>query len=89
METTILSCGDVLDARHVTARQREWIPALSKAARVAVDTTGLTDVDTAGVQLLLAVARQCRDEGLAFEVRGKSEALNRTLAILGLPAWGQ
>ncbi len=49
-----------------------------------IDVSGLTAVDTAGVQLLLAIAREAGRRSVRIEFRGDSPALTQALKLLGL-----
>ena len=50
-----------------------------------VDLTGVTEIDTAGVQLLIAARRRARAAGCGWRVRGSSSPVGETLRLLGLP----
>ena len=50
-----------------------------------LDLTGVTEIDTAGVQLLIAARRRARAAGCGWHVRGTSSPLGETLRLLGLP----
>jgi ABC-type transporter Mla MlaB component len=50
----------------------------------AVDVTRISAIDSAGVQLLLALRREAEQRGIALEFRGRSAALAAALALLGL-----
>jgi anti-sigma B factor antagonist len=50
----------------------------------AIDVSGLTTVDTAGVQLLLAIKREGDRRSVPIEFRGESPALRQALKVLGL-----
>jgi anti-anti-sigma regulatory factor len=52
----------------------------------AIDVSGLTAIDTAGVQLLLAIAREGARRHIRIHFRGDSPALTQALKLLGLEA---
>ncbi len=73
-----LQIGDVTEAR------RRLLDALVGVRQFSIDVHRLTAVDTAGVQLLLAVVRECMRRGIGFSCRGESPALSLALRSLGL-----
>jgi anti-sigma B factor antagonist len=52
----------------------------------AIDVSGVATIDTAGVQLLLAIKREGDRRGLPIVFRGESPALAQALKVLGLDA---
>jgi anti-anti-sigma regulatory factor len=73
-----LEIADVVEAR------RRLLDALVGVRRFVIDVRPLTAVDTAGVQLLLAVAQECKRRGIEFSCRGESPPLACALRALGL-----
>lgn len=69
--------------------EREWqrLKQVFEAhGPTAIDVGALVTVDTAGVQLLLAVKREGERRGTPVEFRGQSPALEQALKVLGLDA---
>jgi len=73
-----LRIGDVAARREVLLRH------LDGRAAVRIDVGGLQSVDTAGVQLLLALRLEADRRGIEIEYRGDSPALSHGLQLLGL-----
>jgi anti-anti-sigma regulatory factor len=82
------SCEFVLDASleiaDVTEARRRLLDALVGIRRLSLDVRPLTSVDTAGVQLLLALMRETQRRGIDFTCRGESPPLALALRALGL-----
>ena len=62
----------------------ELVRRVAESGPVAVDVSALQRIDTAGLQLLAAFARDRRTAGRAIEWRGRSPALDAAAALLGL-----
>ena len=60
------------------------LAALEKNATVRVGLAGVTEMDTAGLQLLFAVRREAERLGGVAEFRDASEPVREALAILHL-----
>ena len=73
-----------LEIADVTEARRRLLDALGGVRRCAIDVRPLTAVDTAGVQLLLAVAQECKRRGIELSCRGESPPLTLALRSLGL-----
>lgn len=76
-ELTIQTAGD---------RKAALLALLERGERVAVDLSGVTEMDTAGLQLLLLLRREARLLGRVVDVVGASAAVVDTLAIVHLDA---
>jgi anti-anti-sigma regulatory factor len=81
---TIIRLGPSLQIKDVEQAREVLMAALSAGARVAVDVGPIDAVDTAGVQLLLALPLEARKRGVAAEFQGESTALESALVALGL-----
>lgn len=68
-------------AAELCAQLRE---ALAPAGDLVLDLAEVTECDTAGVQLLLAVARLLEDRGSRLLLAGTSGAVRDALKSLGL-----
>lgn len=73
-----LAINDVVDAR-----QRLGM-ALRAGRPVVLETTGVTGIDTAGLQLLLAFCVTAHTRGLDVQWQQPSTTLRETAALLGL-----
>lgn len=84
------SCEFALDASleisDVTEVRRRLLDALVGIRRMTLDVRALTSVDTAGVQLLLMLAREAKRRGIEFSCWGESQPLSLALRCLGLAA---
>lgn len=68
------------------AQGRERLLALPLDAALgtlAIDLGGLREIDTAGVQLMLALSRRLRERGLTAEVSGVPVDVRRVARVLG------
>jgi anti-anti-sigma factor len=50
----------------------------------SLDLAGVTDVDSAGIQLLLALRRTLAARGAALRVSARSAAMNAALSLYGM-----
>ncbi len=57
---------------------------LARPGALTVDLSRVLNVDTAGIQTLLAFCNEAPQRGLTLEIRGQSAALTQALAGLGL-----
>ena len=82
------ACELALDASleigGVSEARRRFLDALVGIRRMTLDVRPLTTVDTAGVQLLVALAQEAKRRGIAFSCEGGSPALALALRSLGL-----
>lgn len=60
------------------------LAALGGGTPVELDGTTVSQVDTAGLQVLAAFSRDARAAGLALSWTGASDSLRRGVAVLGL-----
>ena len=51
-----------------------------------IDGTGVQQVDTAGVQLVVAFALDCLERGVTYRWTGRSSALEEAIRVLGVSA---
>lgn len=68
------------------AQGRERLLALPLDAvcgTLAIDLGGLREIDTAGVQLMLALSRRLRERGLTADVSGVPVNVQRVARVLG------
>jgi anti-anti-sigma regulatory factor len=79
-----LDAGAALEIRDVDAGHRTLLQALEAGMPLRIDLGGISTVDAAGVQLLLALRQEGIRRGIPIEFRGQSAALERALALLGL-----
>jgi ABC-type transporter Mla MlaB component len=82
-EDSVISLGDSLTLADVGARHAEWKQTLAGGGPIEVDASTLKTVDTAGMQLLAALAREAEARQLPLRWRA-STALTESAARLGL-----
>lgn len=69
-------------------RAAELAPLLdAEPPPAALDLSGVTEIDTAGLQLLLRARRRALDAGRTLPLLRPSEAVTEVCALLGLAAW--
>ncbi|MGA2778456.1 MAG: STAS domain-containing protein [Steroidobacteraceae bacterium] len=73
-----------LEIQNIEDVRRDLVEMLARALPVTVDVSRITSIDTAGVQLLLALGNSALKHGASVEFRGESAALSNALAVLGL-----
>ncbi len=81
---SILYLDATLEIGQVEEARRQLLELLDGASTAAVDVSRLSSVDTAGIQVLIALRLEAAQRGTPLEFRGKSAALNGALALLGL-----
>jgi anti-anti-sigma factor len=81
-----------VEGEMTICRAAELKPALLDAVRAhdapALDLAGVTEFDSAGVQLLLMARREAARLGKPLALLGASPAVRDTFALLGLTAEG-
>jgi anti-sigma B factor antagonist len=60
------------------------LAALAKSNRLEIGLAGVTELDTAGLQILLAVRREAERLGGGVEFRDPSDPVRETFAIVHL-----
>lgn len=77
---------------YAAAATRERLLAAFEAARqgqppgaLVLDLSDVCEIDSAGVQLLVAASRSASQAGLAFALRGHSACVREAFALYGLP----
>jgi anti-anti-sigma factor len=63
---------------------RPLVDAAAHATPGGIDLRGVTEIDTAGVQLLLLAARAARAAGGPLRITGCSDVVAEALALLGI-----
>lgn len=71
---------------HAIAQQREAVLVLVNEGLHVFDASGITDLDTAGLQLLLAAQRSLAQQGRELELQQPSVAVRDVLQSYGLDA---
>lgn len=69
---------------HAIAQHREAMLALVNDGNAAFDASGITDMDTAGLQLLLSAQRSVAQQGQELHLLHPSAAVKSVLQAYGL-----
>lgn len=64
----------------------QWLPHLGATPHMALDLSQVTEMDGAGLQLLLMVQREAPKAGTQLTLTGRSNAVTETLALCNLVA---
>lgn len=84
----LLTCRGGLTIFQAAERKPELLHALTQEGRaVLVDLSGVDEIDTAGVQLLLLLKREVERSGRRIEVVAYSPAVLAVFDLLQLHAW--
>lgn len=85
MTPTQLDTGTTLISSTVAEVRERWLQQITGAAAVQLDVSPLNTVDTAGLQLIVALQRECGRSGIEFQRTGVSDALTLASTMLGIP----
>ncbi len=82
-------CGRVVLADTCTIHEAAALKAhlleqFAKSAPYELDGTAVERVDATGVQLLVAFTLDCLERNLGFFWKGRSEALEQAIALMGV-----
>ncbi len=80
----VIHVGDSLTISDASRLYKLLREAVDTEPALAVDVSQVTAVDTAGVQLLFAVAQAMVNRGRPFHINGRSAALNDAVTLLGM-----
>ncbi|MEJ1228109.1 STAS domain-containing protein [Pseudomonas sp. CCNWLW56] len=64
----------------------QLLPSLGNTPRVALDLSQITEMDGAGLQLLLMALREAPKAGTELTLTGRSKAVTETLELCNLQA---
>ena len=81
--TTLALAAECLICGASTLKE-SLAPLVDQALPITLDITGLQRIDTAGLQVLTAFARERAAHGRAIEWRGTAPALTSAAQLLGL-----
>lgn len=62
------------------------LTVLADCDRLSLDTTKVSELDTAGLQVLLSVQRSCQAQDIPFALAEAGNAVGQTLTLFGLEA---
>jgi phospholipid transport system transporter-binding protein len=80
----MIKLGASLRIQDVEAGHRLLARTLDEGTPVRIDLGELTDVDTAGVQLLIAYGREAARRGIEVRWSGETPVLLNALRLLGM-----
>lgn len=83
-ESAVIKLGASLRIQDVAASHRVLERTLEEGTPVRIDLGELADVDTAGVQLLIAYGREAARRGIDVRWSGETPALLNALRLLGM-----
>ncbi len=84
MEQLILSI-ESLDINNASACSAAWLAAMQQThSEVLIDAEGLTNIDSAGLQMLLSLQKEVLLSRKKFSIRGSSESIRQKAAAIGL-----
>ncbi|ROM70620.1 sulfate transporter [Pseudomonas brassicacearum] len=64
----------------------QWLPRLGETPHMALDLSQITEMDGAGLQLLLMALREAPKAGTQLTLTGRSKAVTETLELCNLKA---
>lgn len=80
----ILKIKSAISVYEAADIRNELVTCFKNHDRVILNIDEATGCDTAGIQLMLSASRTARDTGKAFEVRGTSDSVRKSIVDLGL-----
>lgn len=81
---TSFSCGEALDIAHAAALQARLEKSLQKSSTIELKADAVEKVDTAGLQLIVAVKKEAQASGGNIIWKKPSEKLLTSAKSLGL-----
>ena len=82
--TATLAIEGELTIHTAGERRTELLALVEQGDRLGVDLSAVTELDTAGLQLLLLTRREAAGFGKTFEITAASKAVTEALAIVHL-----
>jgi anti-anti-sigma regulatory factor len=83
-DDSVVYLDSALDIQHIEKVAAGLRERLAGSVALTIDLSRVSNVDTAGVQLLLAFCNEAPGRGVSLEFRGQTAALTQALAVLGL-----
>jgi anti-anti-sigma factor len=81
---TTLAIVDDMTIYNAEAQKIRLMQALAESAALALDLTGVNEIDTAGLQLLLLARREAEATGKDMHIASLSSAVQELLAFCNL-----
>jgi anti-anti-sigma factor len=73
-----------LEISSIAQDRDHLLDLMAPGSVLRLDLEGIADIDTAGVQLLLALSKESTAKGGALELANANEAVRSAFALLGL-----
>lgn len=82
----ILSLGEQLVISNASKTRAEWLDQIANGIEspLTLDGGEVQSIDTAGLQLIMALIRQLNEDGISWQWGGKSDTLQRSANELQL-----
>lgn len=74
-------------AAELTQTLQDWWPQATAAGIVQLDLAKVSEIDSAGIQLVLAAQRSAQEQHLEFQITAASEAVAHALRLCALQQW--
>ncbi len=81
-----LAIAEDLTIYHAAALKQGLIDALHASDRLEIDLSGVSEIDTAGFQLLVLLKREARQLGKEAQIVAHSEAVREVLDFYNMAA---
>jgi len=82
--STLVTLGPACTIREAVALKAHLLDQLATRKSIEIDGSGVDHIDTAGVQLLVALVRECGDSNIRVTWREWSAVVSEALRTLGL-----
>jgi anti-sigma B factor antagonist len=79
-----VAVADELTIRTATEHKAGLLAALDSTTRLRLDLSGVAELDTAGLQVLLALVAEARSSGKAVELADPTPAVTEVIALAQL-----
>ncbi len=83
-DVKIVDCGDSLTISHATELHQKILAALEDSSEIKLNATAIEKVDTAGLQVIVALSNELKKMDGTMLWDKPSEALVQAAATLGL-----
>lgn len=82
--STLVTLGPACTIREAVALKAHLLDQLATRKSIEIDGSGVDHIDTAGVQLLVALVRECGDSNIRVTWREWSAVVSEALRTLGV-----
>lgn len=84
---TVLALHGEFSIYQAAAGKERVLAALAETEELELDLAGVTEMDTAGIQLLILAKREAMAAGKTLRLTGHSPAVVEIIELFGLAAW--